>query len=309
MLLPLLLLTSTMFLQDGSPAATPRPAQDAGSTAAPTEDPETAPAAAADSAAPAVTSEKVRSFLLEAEAQLYDPKTSGLTSLGFDLPIDFPQLGNLGTAHVTWNTDGAMDIKVDRAADAGSRMPPGLPAEAIDQAGRQAAQQLLQTMLNHPISPMLEAFVATMDGVEDGLVKVSFSSPEAAAQGFQQAFYFDDENRLQKVTMAGKQMGMSVTQTQRFTWKPSGVGDSLVLESEASEADLGLMKQKSVVTFTRRTVGEIILTTGIITTVEGPPPMGGTQALAAKNLVVNGQPVADEGPASVPAPAQDPAGG
>src|SRR6187402_137670 len=215
-----LLLAALLPLQD-APAQTPPAA------------PPAEPAAPAAEPVPAATPDSVKQFLEDAEAHLYDPKAAGLTSLEFDVPIEMPApMGTLGTAHVTWAADGTADVNVTRPAD--MTLPMGLQPAQVDGQGRQMAMQLLGFMLNKPITPMLEGAVATMDGVEDGLVKVAFHNAAAEAQGVESlSLYFDDAGLLQRVkTVANLESPMGkvkVEQSQAFTWKPAREGSELVI--------------------------------------------------------------------------------
>jgi hypothetical protein len=274
-----------------------------------------APAPAADApAAPAQTSEKVRGFLMEAEGKLYDPQAAGLKTLAFDVSLDVPMPGgeagttnHLGNVHVEWTANQSPNITVKR--DESAKLPPGMPPQMIDQQGQSVAEQLLQTMLNRPISPMLEQFVATMEGAEEGLVKVKMHSDEAAAQGLkEQALYFDDDNRLQKISLVAEQMGMTIKQTMSFNWKPAADGERLILESQDSLADMGMIgKMTSHVAYTYRTIENLTIPTRMQMDNEGAMVGGkSSQVVAATNLVVNGKAAPDEAAPAAPAP---PSGG
>ncbi|HEX5010618.1 MAG TPA: hypothetical protein VFY71_09465 [Planctomycetota bacterium] len=277
-----LLLAALLPLQD-APAQTP-PA------AAP---PAEAPAAAA---VPAETPDSVRKFLQDAEAHLYDPQAAGLSSLEFDVPIAMPDpIGTIGTAHVTWAAGGEANVDVTRPAD--MTLPMGLQPAQVDGQGRQMAMQLLGSMLNKPITPILEGAVAMMDGVEDGLVKVAIRNAAAEAQGVESmSLYFDDAGLLQRVkTVANLESAMGkvkVQQSQAFAWKPAIEGSDLVVaDVQKTIADMGMMKISTETSFGYTTVSGIILATTASTTSEVPMKGKMTQTIAATNLKVNGQAV------------------
>jgi hypothetical protein len=291
-MLPSLLLAAALLpLQDAPAEPAPAPAQ----VAVPTE----TPAA-------------VRTFLTDAEGRLYDPQAAGLSSLAFDVAIDLPQVGVVGSAHVTWSVDAGMDVAVTR--NAGATLPPGLSPELADNYGQQMGMQLLGAMLNKPITPMLEGAVAVMDGVEDGLVKVRFHNAAASEQGLQeQALFFDEDGLLQRMRTVAEVEGpfgaMKVTQKQGFTWKPAAEGSELMVAStQTTEADFGMGSMKGESSFGYTTVESIVLATTVTTRQEMPMSPAMTQTLVATGLVVNGQPAAAPA-APEAAPADAPAGG
>ncbi len=256
---------------------------------------EAAPAApsAATPAAPAIpteTSASVLEFLKEAEAHLYDPQAAGLSSLEFDVPVDHPQAGHLGTAHVSWSTTGGVAVNV--TAVEGSPAP----AAVAQSLGQQLGTQMIGAMLNKPITPMLAGGVAWMNGVEDGLVKVAFRVEEAAAQGVkEQALYFDDDGMLRRMLLVQEVPGASLRMTQSFEWRPVAEGrDVCIAASQHSdtqaETPMGPMKVPGETTFTYVTVGEIVLPRTISTTQTVPGRGPVTQTIDASNLKVNGQP-------------------
>jgi len=268
------------------------PLQDAPAQTPPAAPPAAAPAA---EAVPAETPANVRTFLVDAESHLYDPTAAGLTSLEFDVPIEMPApVGTLGTAHVTWSADAGANVNVTRPPDL--TLPMGLQPELVDGQGRQMAMQLLGFMLNKPITPMLDGAIATMDGVEDGLVKVDFHNAAAEAQGVESmALYFNDAGLLQRVkTVANveSQMGkVKVEQSQSFAWKPAREGSDLVIaDVQKTSADMGMVKLSAETSFGYTTVAGIILPTTASTVSDVPMRGKVTQAITATNLKVNGQP-------------------
>jgi hypothetical protein len=279
---------------------------------APATRPATQEAAPADAqpAMPTETPENVRSFLSEAQSHLYDPQAAGLKSLAFDMDIDLPQpMGHVGAVHVTWAA-GQPAQTVFTAAE-GLNLPPQVPQEMIEAQSNATAQQLLGGMLNRTIASLLDEGVATMAGVQEGLVAVSHYLPAAAAQGVtSQIYLFDEDGKLQKSTTVVKQQGMTINVVQNYSWKPAGEGTALlVAEAQSVEADFGIMKQSSNASFTYTQVGAIVLPTRIATSSKGP--MSGDQIMAARNLVVNGEatPVSPAPAESAPAAPREPAGG
>jgi hypothetical protein len=272
-----LLLVLCLPLQD-APAPAPAPAANP-------------PAAAQEAAVPAETPENVRKFLVDAEAHLYDPQTAGLSSIEFDVAIDHPQYGSLGSAHVTWSTSGTANVVVTPAQDA------RLPAQLVELVGQQIGTQLLGAMLNKPITPLLKDSVASMGGVDAGLVKVSFHNEAAMAQGLkEQSLFFDDEGMLQRMHVVQDMQGTKVSTDQSFQWRPVAEGKELYVAASqhsetTAETPMGPMKIPGDTSFTYVTVGEIVLPTSIATSQEVPVQGKVTQTLAATNLKVNGQPV------------------
>ena len=250
------------------------------------------PAAAPEAPAPTETPENVRQFLVDAEAHLYDPQAAGLTSVEFDVAIDLPPVGPVGTAHVTWSVDGGANVEISRPAD--KPLPMGVAPEMVDGNGRLMAMQLLGFMLNKPITPMLDGGVAAMDGVEDGLVKVRIRNSTAEAQGLEeQALYFDDSGLLQRVrtiAQVDSPMGkVKVKQSQTFAWKPSKEGSELVIaDVQRSVADMGPVQIKAETSFGYTTVADIVLAVSASTKTEVPMQGTITQSLTATNLKVNG---------------------
>jgi len=276
-MLPSLLLAAALIPLQDTPAAPP----------------EAAPAAAA---VPAETPAAVRTFLTDAEGRLYDPQAAGLSSLEFDVAIDLPQVGVVGSAHVTWSVDAGANVAVTRKE--GAALPQGLSPELADTYGQQMGMQLLGAMLNKPITPMLDGAVAVMDGVEDGLVKVRFHNAAATEQGLQeQALFFDEDGLLQRMRTVAEVEGpfgaMKVTQKQGFTWKPASEGSELmVAATQSSEADFGMGSMKGESSFGYTTVESIVLATSVSTRQEMPMSPAMTQTLVATALVVNGKPAA-----------------
>lgn len=253
------------------------------------------PAAAPTVAAPAPTaqtSDQVVAYLKEAEAQLYDPQAAGLRSLEFDLPVDAPMQGPLGVVHVTWVAGGQASLDVKMAEGVSLE---GFPPGYAEQMAQQNAAEFLNTMLNRPISMLLDGGVATIVGSEAGLVMVDLDAPEARAAGIeQQSYYFDDNNLLRRSVTVAKMMGTKVTAKQDFGWRPA-TEDSplLVSDSQSIEADMGFMVQKIDVAFTYSVIDGIVLTSSIEKITEIPAMAGGgtqRQLLTAANMVVNGKP-------------------
>jgi len=255
------------------------------------QDPAAPSAPAVEAAAPTETDPSVRAFLIEAESHLYDPQAAGLSSVEFDVAVTHPAFGTLGNAHVNWTSTGGMVVNVTPAESS------QFPAETIQGVGQQMGSQFLGYMLNKPISPMLEGSVASMAGVEGGLVKVKFTNPEAMAQGLkEQALFFDDEGMLKRMAMATEMQGQSITMVQFFEWKPVAEGrDVYIADSQRTETTMdtpmGPMKVPGSVAFTYVTVGDLVVATSVSTTQDVPMQGKMTQTLAATNLKVNGQPV------------------
>jgi hypothetical protein len=168
-------------------------------------------------------------------------------------------------------------------------------------------------MLNQPLSMMLNGGTATMGGVEDGMVKVVYSSPNLAAAGVQeQAFLFDDANLLRKqklrVSTESAMGAMQVEVDQSMSWKPVSEGsDLLIADHEEVLQDLGMMKVKTSASFGSQMVNGIVLITTMTRITDLPPQAGGgTQTVSCENLLVNGAPL----PAAAPAqPASEDAAG
>ena len=270
------------------------------------QDAPTAPTPAAVSAPPSQTDEKVMAYLKDAESQLYDPQAAGLRSLEFDLPLEVPMLGNLGSVHVTWAAGGqtTMDVTEDPSVQLPQNIPPG----AIEQMAQQSAAEVINTMLNRPITMLLDGGVATLAGAEDGLVKVDFDSPGARDAGVTaQSYYFDDDSVLRRSVTVAESPGMmggtmTVTANQTFNWKTASADSSLLIpDTQSVEADLGVMVQKIKIAFSYATIDDLVIVSGIEKVIEMPEKMGGTQRqmLNVGNLLVNGK----KAPAPAPAPA------
>jgi hypothetical protein len=264
------------------------PLQDAPAQTPPAAPPAAAPAA---EAVPTETPENVRKFLQEAESHLYDPQAAGLSSMEFDVAIDHPTAGPLGNAHVTWTATGGVDVQVTPAEGA------KLPESMVQGIGQQFGVQLLGAMLNKPITPMLEGSVASMGGVEDGLVKVAFHNAAAMAQGLkEQSLFFDDAGLLQRMKVVQEVQGTKLSINQSFQWRPVAEGKDVYVASSqhsetTAETPMGPMKIPGDTSFTYVTVGEIVLPTSIATSQEVPVQGKVTQTLAATHLKVNGQAV------------------
>jgi hypothetical protein len=262
------------------------PAQDP--AAAPAQD--AAPAVATEAqAAPTETSESVRAFLTEAQNHLYDPQAAGLRSLAFDLDVEMPKLGPLGSVHVTWTA--GEPARTDFTA--APTLAAALPKEMAEAQSSAMAQQLLGGMLNRPLASLLDGGVATMGGVQEGLVAVNHHHPVAAAQGVKsQVYLFDEEGLLKKSATVMEQAGQSATITQTYSWRPAAEGtDLLVAVGQSVEATIptpmGDMTQTSNASFTYIQVGAIVLPVQIAMSSQGP--MSGDQVLKARNLFVNGE--------------------
>lgn len=294
MILPLLLLSLACPVQD-APVA---PAAPATQDAAPT-----------DGAAPTETSAKVREFLTSAQSHLYDPQAAGLKSLAFDVDIENPMLGDLGTVHVTWESGKPAETVFTAKPD--MTLPAGVTPALIEGQAKSQSQQLLGGMLNRTIGSLLDEGTASMVGVQDGMVGVKHDHPVMASQGVKsQMYFFDDEGQLKKSTTEMEQQGMTIKMVQTYNWKPATEGtDLLIVDTQAVEMDFGIMKQSGSAAFTYAQVGPIVLPVKVTSSTNGP--MGGEQVLAARNLVVNGEPVPDlAAPASTdPVAPREPAGG
>jgi hypothetical protein len=297
-----MLTSSLMLMLLACPVQDP-PAPPATQDAAPAPAPASAPDAAP--AVPDQTPESVRSFLNEAQAGLYDPQAAGLMSLAFDMDADVPGLGVVGAVHVTWAA--GQDAQTAFTATEGLALPAQVPVQVLEAQAKSSAQQFLGSMLNRSIGSLLDVGVATMGGLQEGLVAVSHHNPTAAAQGVKsQTFYFDGESQLKKSAVVVEQetpMGaMTINMLQTFVWKPAEGSDLLVRESETLEMDLGVLgTQTGNVTYTYQQVAGIVLPLQISTLMKLPPMMGGEQkqVVAAKNLVVNGSPAPGLAPAPV----------
>jgi hypothetical protein len=294
MITALVLLTTLLPMQD-TPAGKDPAVPPATPPAAAPGDKAAAPAPAI----PAETPEAVKKFLKDAEAHFYDPQAAGLSAMEFDVPVEMPQVGVIGNEHVSWTAGGTETITLDRTG--GKDLPPGLPVEMIENYGKQIGMQMLGTMLNKLITPMLEDSVATMDGVEDGLVKVSFHNAQATAAGLQeQSLFFDDSGVLQRMrTVRDQESGMgkvTIKQVQNFTWKPVKDGSTLLIcPSQKGKAEMGMMGIDIDMQISFETVGEIVLATQISTTQNVPMRGPINQVLKATNLKVNGQAPAPKG--------------
>jgi hypothetical protein len=269
------------------------------------------PAAAAPQAAEVEatsTPDNVRSFLEDAQGRLYDPLAAGLTSLEFDLPVDIgPPIGQVSTVHMIWAVDGETSTTVN--LEEGLELPPMITREALEAHSVQQAEQFLGNMLNRHIGSLLETGVATMAGVQDGLVAVDYIEADAAEQGVQsQTFFFNDDSELQRAAVVieseGPMGAMTINMTTNFVWRQvSGDDTRLLMDSQEVEIDMGMMTQSSKAALGYVTVGEIMLANSLKTTTSLPAMMGGgeqTQLVRALNLMVNGEPVADT-PAAEPA--------
>ncbi len=240
-----------------------------------------------DPAAPATeTSPSVRAFLVEAESHLYDPQAAGLSSLEFDVPINHPQAGMLGTAHVSWSSAGQPSVTTSAIAGA-----PPLPKEQLDMFGMQFGYQTLGAMLNKPITPLLEGAVATMNGVEEGLVKVSIAHPQAEAAGVkEQSLMFDEDGLLKVMRRVSEVQGplgmMTISEKQIFSWKAVAADNVLVVPaSQKTESTMG----SGETTFGYSTIAGIVLPTTLATVAQVPGMGEVNQSISAINLVVNGQ--------------------
>ena len=277
-----LLVLALLPMQD-APAPQAPPSDPPAATSPDTATPETA-------AAPTETSDSVRKFLTEAEAHFYDPQSSGLSSVEFDMALDHPQYGPLGTAHVTWSTDAGQNVVVSPKEGA------QLPGQVVTGLGQQMATQLLGAMLNKPITPMLEGGVASMGGVEDGLVKVSFHNDAAMAQGLkEQTLLFDEDGMLQRMRIVQEMQGTKVNILQTFQWRPVAEGKDVYIAAgqhsdTTAETPMGPMKIATETSFAYATIGEIVIPTSIALSQDVPTKGRVTQTLAATNLKVNGQP-------------------
>jgi len=316
MLTTLLVLAATALAQDGAaPPVAPAPA-------APAQD-----APAAQGPAPAVTSPEVRSFLTDAEKQLYDPQAAGLKTVEFDATVEMPKLGPVGSVHVTWAAGGEPTISFVR--DEAAELPPNVPGELVSMSGEQFGRDFLDQMLNRPITPMLRDGTAAMCSPQDGMVRISIASATEQQQRIKEhSLFFNEDGLLQKSKMvvdtAGSGMPFETLPiTEVYTWKATGSsGDALVADVRSGEQDYGMFgKEKTTTTFSYTTVGDLVVLTGMAVDSDRPAMLGGREQrqVALRNLVVNGKaaevtapPAAAAPPAATPAapadsPASDPA--
>jgi hypothetical protein len=298
MLTSAIVLVSALAVAQDQPGAAPAPAA---------QDPAGAPEAPA---APATTAPEVRAFLTEAEQHFYDPQADGLKLMEFDVPVVLPQYGELGVEHVQWTAGADPVFTFTRNAD--MQLPPEIPEEALAPMGAQLGSLLLDSMLNRQLAPLVKDTVATMDGVQDGLVKIALDSAAAAASGVKDlACYFDDDGVLMKSTQVvpGSAVGMpfgSVPITKTYSWKAARTdNEALVPDGSVETLDLGIagdLVQKT--TYMTRDVNGVVLVTGMSIVTEMP---GGTgtmsQSAEARQLTVNGTAVPEAAPAPPEAPA------
>lgn len=255
----------------------------------------TTPAPGAPEAAPQ-TSEMVRGYLMEAESLLYDPQKAGLASLAFDVDVDLPTIGKVGTVHVSWAAGTPVTATI--TANDALELPPQVPAEAVRAGAIENGKQVLVSMLNRPLSSLLETGVATMAAPQDGLVVVNVADAAAAAGGVKaQSYHFDEDNTLRRSVIEMEQqtpMGaLPVKVTSSYVWrKASETNEALLMDRQETLTDIagGMMRQTSQTQMLYATFGEITIPTRITNVMELPGMGKHEQVLAVVNLVVNGQP-------------------
>jgi len=298
MLTTLIVLATTAFAAQDAGAGTATPPPEA-----PRQD---APAAAG--AAPAETTPEVRTFLTDAEKLLYDPQAAGLKSVAFDATVDVPNLGPVGSVHVSW-AEGA-DTVVAFEKDSAAQLPPGVPPELLTLSGEQFGRDFLDQLLNRPISPLLQDSLAKMEPPQDGLVCISIAREAERQQRIKEHnLLFDEDGLLQKsklvVDTEGSGMPFSTLPiTETYSWKPSAPGSELlVLDIRSGEQDYGMIgKEKTTTNFSYTVVDSLVLLTGMSVDSERPAMLGGRdqRQFTLRNLVVNGKP-AEVTPAAAPA--------
>ncbi len=284
-------------------------AQDAGTGVA------TSPPPPPRADAQAETAPEVRDFMLDSEKLLYDPQAAGLKSVEFDAAVEVPNLGPVGSVHVSW-ADGA-NTTVVFAKDPAVQIPPGIPPELLTLSGEEFGRDFLDQMLNRRISPLLQESLAKMEPPQNGMVCISVAREAERAQRIKEHTIFFDEDgvlKVSKLLMDTQGMGVPFSTlpiTETYTWKPVGPGSELlVLEMRQGEQDYGALgKEKTTTTFDYTVVDNMALVTGMTIESERPAMMGGRTRHQAtlRGLVVNGKP-ATVTPATAPAAAPaDPA--
>ncbi|MFT7462321.1 MAG: hypothetical protein ACI9EF_000661 [Pseudohongiellaceae bacterium] len=257
--------------------------------------------------APAGTDAAVNEYLEALTSGFYDPRADGLVSVAFTLPVTDAMMGHTANTFVSW-TAGSAPTVTSEVLD--FELPPmlaqaGVTLDQVRQAmGPQAeasGREVLDRMLGNVIGDLGRGRVATMAGVEDGYVVVSFG-PSALPMDpiTQHLLYIDDDGVLAKhiVVAAGGPMGEQRVENQ-LQWESVKDGELVVAKNMAMVMDtpmgrLEVQKQS----FGYQQVGSMVLLTSVSTAMNELLMPGAPVTQTLTDLVVNGQPVAaaSEGP-------------
>ncbi len=238
--------------------------------------------------APKETNAKTRAFLQSAADAIYMPERHGLESLSFDTILPGPQ-GPVATLHCTWTKDGGTAVKAELHLE-------GIPAEqhaamqtqaaGIEQAGHEYVTLQLNTVLENN----LEAMVANLRGVEEGLIAVEWTAkPDAGLPPVEQTFFFDDEGMWVRTDSVVSMQGMTFPNKEQLTWEAVDGLDEYVQAQLTSELETPFATITQTTTFKREMIHGFNLVRSL--KLSADTPMGKQeQELAFENLVVNGKP-------------------
>lgn len=259
--------------------------------------------------------------LRAAAARIYRPEEHGLVSLGFVVPFEetreslemmaarrgmaagsLAEVERLADVRVHWTAGEEPAVAVD--------LPAVLPApmadmrEQLQAALPQMGQQLLTASRGRVVD--LQRFLTHYDvaagGEEQGLGrfvltrKAEATEIEAPAAGAE--WFLDAEGLPARSTLQVEQstpMGvMTVTMTTRHHWKPTGLGDGLVLLDRVTvEMDMGYMgSQTQTTVYHHEIVSGFPVVVGLTEQVTRSTPQGDVppteRSTRLEELLVNG---------------------
>jgi len=258
-----------------------------------------------------VTSPAVREFLDDASARLYDPRAHGLKSLSFTLPIEDHLLGFTADVRVSWEegAEATFDVGLRDLVPPDELLKSGMTVEEMS-AGREAGSQavaraFLDRLLGRLVGDALDGCVATLSGVEEGQVVVSFGPLPSSETSFKTLdLFIDEESVVSKIITLVNGSNGELKLISSFAWRRAKGGDQLLVEGTSLSGMLGhptrLVRMREV-TCGDQKVGELILLTQPRThRMISPMTPWKKVVQTVRNLVVNGEPVEvvapDQGP-------------
>lgn len=253
-----------------------------------------APVTGGESAAPAETDAKTRAFLEEAAAEMYQPARHGLESLSFDLGVPGPTGATIATLHCSWSKDGG--IEVSKELDLSSIPEAQRPlveqqTAALDQQGH----EYMTLQLNNVLANNLKDKVATLRGVEGGLIAVQWEpKPGSQLPPIEETYFFDDDYRWVRTEGSISMQGQSLETTETLTWSPIAGTDEVAQTKMSNEMEFPFGTLTQTLDLERADMHGFHLVESLKITMSMPPGQP-PQTMTFDNIVVNGKPYPGDG--------------
>ena len=227
---------------------------------------------------------KAVTLLQEFDARLYDPVDEGLKTLSFDMDMPNPMMGgSVGVLSVNWSKDGGAEASFELSEQMAAMIPENMRAQMDEQMQAQmgdAGTQIARVQTNRVIEEVLEDMFVTLDGAEEGLIKVTCKPKDGDGSG--RTLFFDEEGSLSQMQEKAKgPMGQEVDQRSTMTWRAVSDDSDKLLLAGTEESAQGMSNTSN---FTYEEMGGFHFVTKITTAA-----MGQEMAITFSNFVVNGE--------------------